>query len=215
MLHGSYSTVWMKFQPLRRAALRRHGHHPLRRPPVQSVCEREIVCVGERECVRETVCPLAHTSPPVRFGGQGAGLRVLKAREVEGSGRRVLVTLICCASCIVQSFRSLHFEPSLDASSLRSEVIRSIKMLSLRSPLKVPRGFYDERRFDTMGTTRFDARRYPPWRQLRGKWMLSLVKSHTNATSKRWHLGEIDLSFAFNSTPGRFFFFITLKRRVE
>ena len=26
--------------------------------------------------------------------------------------------------------------------------------------------------------------------------------SHTNATSKRWHLWEIDLRFALNSTPG-------------
>jgi len=35
-----------------------------------------------------------------------------------------------------------------------------------------------------------------------GKWMVSLVNSHTNATSKRWHLWEIDLRFALNSTPG-------------
>ena len=32
--------------------------------------------------------------------------------------------------------------------------------------------------------------------------MVSLVNSHTNATSKRWHLWEIDLRFALNSTPG-------------
>jgi hypothetical protein len=30
----------------------------------------------------------------------------------------------------VKSFRSLHFEPSLDASSLRSDVIISMKVLS-------------------------------------------------------------------------------------
>ena len=30
----------------------------------------------------------------------------------------------------------------------------------------------------------------PPWRQPRGKWMVSLVNSHANATSKRWHLWE-------------------------
>jgi len=42
----------------------------------------------------------------------------------------------------------------------------------------------------------------PPWRQPRGKWMVSLVNSHTNATSKRWHLLEIDLRFALNSTTG-------------
>ena len=42
----------------------------------------------------------------------------------------------------------------------------------------------------------------PPWRQPRGKWLVSLVNSHTNATSKRWHLWEIDLRFALNSTPG-------------
>ena len=33
--------------------------------------------------------------------------------------------------------------------------------------------------------------------------MVSLVTSHTNATSKRWHLWEIDLRFTLNSTPGR------------
>ena len=43
---------------------------------------------------------------------------------------------------------------------------------------------------------------FPPWRQPRGKWMVDLVNSHTNATSKRWHLWEIDLRFALNSTPG-------------
>ena len=42
----------------------------------------------------------------------------------------------------------------------------------------------------------------PPWRQPRGKWMVSLVNSHTNATSKRWHLWEIDLRIALNSTTG-------------
>jgi len=42
----------------------------------------------------------------------------------------------------------------------------------------------------------------PPWRQPRGKWMVSLVNSHTNATSKKWHLWEIDLRFALNSTAG-------------
>ena len=34
------------------------------------------------------------------------------------------------------------------------------------------------------------------------EWMVSLVNSHTNATSERWHLREIDLRFALNSTPG-------------
>ena len=42
----------------------------------------------------------------------------------------------------------------------------------------------------------------PPWRQPRGKWMVSLVNSNTNATSNRLHLWEIDLSFALRSTPG-------------
>ena len=42
----------------------------------------------------------------------------------------------------------------------------------------------------------------PPWRQLRGKWMVSSVNSRSNATSRRWHLWEIDLRFALNSTPG-------------
>jgi len=32
--------------------------------------------------------------------------------------------------------------------------------------------------------------------------MVSLVNSHANATSKRQHLWEIDLTFALNSTPG-------------
>ena len=43
---------------------------------------------------------------------------------------------------------------------------------------------------------------WPPWRQPRGKWMVSLVNSHTNATSKRGHLWEIHWRFALNSTPG-------------
>ena len=42
----------------------------------------------------------------------------------------------------------------------------------------------------------------PPWRQPRGKWMVSLVNSHTHATRFGWHLWEIDLRFALNSTPG-------------
>jgi len=42
----------------------------------------------------------------------------------------------------------------------------------------------------------------PPWRQPKDKWMVSLVNSHTNATSNRWHLWEIDLRFALKSTPG-------------
>ena len=52
--------------------------------------------------------------------------------------------------------------------------------------------------------------RHPPWRQPRGKWKVSLVNSHTNITSKRWHLCEMDLRFAFdyggvprNGTAGR------------
>ena len=34
--------------------------------------------------------------------------------------------------------------------------------------------------------------------------MVSLVSSHTNATSKRWHLWEIDLRFASGLPPGWF-----------
>jgi len=41
----------------------------------------------------------------------------------------------------------------------------------------------------------------PPWRQPRGKWMVSLVNSHTNTTSKRWHLWEID--FRLDSRVGK------------
>ena len=32
--------------------------------------------------------------------------------------------------------------------------------------------------------------------------MISLVNAHTNVTSKRWHVWEIDLRFALNSNPG-------------
>ena len=31
---------------------------------------------------------------------------------------------------------------------------------------------------------------------------MTRVNSHTNATSKRWHLWDVDLRFALNSTPG-------------
>ena len=41
----------------------------------------------------------------------------------------------------------------------------------------------------------------PHWRQPRGKWIVSLVNSHTNATSKRWHLWEIELRFAPGLPP--------------
>ena len=42
----------------------------------------------------------------------------------------------------------------------------------------------------------------PPWRQPRGKQMVSLVNSHTNATRIGWHLWEIDLRFAPGLPPG-------------
>jgi len=42
----------------------------------------------------------------------------------------------------------------------------------------------------------------PPWRQPRGKWMVSLVITHTNATRIGWHLWEIDLRFAPGLPPG-------------
>jgi len=42
----------------------------------------------------------------------------------------------------------------------------------------------------------------PPWSQPRGKWMVSLVNSHTNATRIGWHLWEIDLRFAPGLPPG-------------
>ena len=42
----------------------------------------------------------------------------------------------------------------------------------------------------------------PPWRQPRGKWMVSLANSHTNATMIGWHLWEIDLRFAPGLPPG-------------
>ena len=43
----------------------------------------------------------------------------------------------------------------------------------------------------------------PPWGQPRGKWMISFVNSHTNATSKRWHLWEIDYTFALKRRGSR------------
>jgi len=60
------------------------------------------------------------------------------------------------------------------------------------------RGVWDPRQGDQPAPLH----RPPPWKQPRGKWMVSLVNSHTNATSKRWHLWEIDFRFALNSTPG-------------
>ena len=43
---------------------------------------------------------------------------------------------------------------------------------------------------------------YPPWRQPRGRWMVSLVNSHTNATRIGWHMWEIDFRFAPGLPPG-------------
>jgi len=42
----------------------------------------------------------------------------------------------------------------------------------------------------------------PPWRQPRGKTMVSLVNSYTDATRIGWHLWEIDLRFAPGLPPG-------------
>ena len=42
----------------------------------------------------------------------------------------------------------------------------------------------------------------PPWRQPRGKSMVSSVNSHTNVTRIGWHLWEIDLRFAPGLPPG-------------
>jgi len=44
---------------------------------------------------------------------------------------------------------------------------------------------------------------FPPWRQPRGKSMVSLVNYHTNATRIGWHLWEIDLRFAPGLPSGR------------
>ena len=41
-----------------------------------------------------------------------------------------------------------------------------------------------------------------PWRQPRGKSLVSLVNSHPNATRMGWHLWEIDLRFAPGLPPG-------------
>jgi len=69
-------------------------------------------------------------------------------------------------------------EPSMDALSLRSDVISSINILSL-TPLRAARR-----------STR-SSPLSPPWRQPRGKSMVSLVNYHTNATRIGWHLWEI------------------------
>ena len=53
---------------------------------------------------------------------------------------------------------------------------------------------------------------FPPWRQPRGKWMVSLVNFHTNATRIGWHLWEIDLRFAPGLPPG--WFPTSFQRRV-
>ena len=42
----------------------------------------------------------------------------------------------------------------------------------------------------------------PSWRQPRGKSMVYLVNSHTNANRIGWHLWEIDLRFAPGLPPG-------------
>ena len=42
----------------------------------------------------------------------------------------------------------------------------------------------------------------PPFRQPRGKWMVSSVNSHANAARIGWHLWEIDLRFAPGLPPG-------------
>ena len=64
------------------------------------------------------------------------------------------------------------------------------RFLQRRLPLEVPR-----REIHVDET--------PPWRQPRRKWMVSLVNSHTNATSIGWHLWEIYLRFATGLPPGR------------
>ena len=43
------------------------------------------------------------------------------------------------------------------------------------------------------GEGKFLMNQEPPWRQPRGKWMVYLVNSHTNATRIGWHLCKIDL----------------------
>ena len=40
--------------------------------------------------------------------------------------------------------------------------------------------------------------------------MVSLVNFHSNATSNRWYLLEIDLRHALNSTPGRVGFTVAM-----
>jgi hypothetical protein len=38
----------------------------------------------------------------------------------------------------------------------------------------------------------------PPWRQPRVKYMVSLINSRSNTTSRRWHLWEIDSRFSWH-----------------
>ena len=65
-----------------------------------------------------------------------------------------------------------------------------------------PGGVREQTRYNPKEIIQVPCSRLPPWRQPKGKWMVSLVNSHTSATSNWWHLWEIDLIFAFNSTPG-------------
>jgi len=44
--------------------------------------------------------------------------------------------------------------------------------------------------------------RLPPWRQPRGKSMVSLVNSHSNASRIGWYLWEINLRFAPGANLG-------------
>jgi len=78
----------------------------------------------------------------------------------------------------------------------------------LRSVPGRPAGRFFWRR--RCGRTRDPARRRaascptanPPWRQPRGRWIVSSVSSHTHATRIGWHLWETDLRCATGLPPG-------------
>ena len=75
------------------------------------------------------------------------------------------------------------------------------------STSRQPTNFLDELEIEGSFLAKFStfyelSRRTSPWIQLRGKWMVSSVNSHTNATRIGWHLWEIDLRFAHGLPPG-------------
>ena len=151
--------------------------------------------LGRVVCMRATICVL-----PVWFGGWGLDTRArpapslaCRAPNEEGVGfgghaqrppslRRSTVSIAGRYEGTACAYLSL----ATRARNLLSLASISRSPLSLAPSLPACPLLRD-------GT--------PPWRQHRGKWVIYLVSSHTNANSKRCHLWENDLRFALNSTP--------------